>query len=425
MVAVPFIYFLCLLIYVLIKKRTFDISAYLISIYLISSAFSIFIDINNLRSLETARYEIGLLPTVVYCILLTIVFYPFIKMPALGKLNFLNIKPKLFYTISYLYITFFIILCFLSINLIIDVLNGDMGALRGALSSGDVINSPFTNTSSILKPFILIISVFTSLSMIMLLFYFYSICFLQNSKIFNSLLFLSSLSIVIFAILGVDRSKVIYWLLSYGFFLVLFRGNMTRKQHKNILVVSSTMILLILTYFVKLTISRFGNTEIGASSSIYDYAGQSFINFCFFFDEHPYKGFSLQKIFPLFYKLFIDNGMDTSVQLNALMTAKTGVAHGVFNTFMGDIMMASNSFVTILYCLIISIISSHLINLKKNNISFYLLVIIFCFYSIPLLGLFSHFYNDFGRTICFLSFIFYAKIISRIKKIDIYNQSNL
>lgn len=416
MVAVPFIYFSILFVYVVKKKKTFDVSAYLISIYLVSSAFSIIIDIYELRSTVTYNYNISLIPTVLYCFLLTIVFYPFIKMPSLSKLDIVPIKPKFFNAISYLYIFSFIIICFFSLNNVIQILNGDMGLMRLAISRGEEGTSLFTNAPAFFRPFLLISSIFTSMSMIMLLFYFYSLCYLKKSKLFNILLFLSSTSIIIIAILGVDRSKVIYWMLSYVFMLILFWKKLTAKQHKNIIYTSLIMLSFLLAYFLVLTFSRFENSDTGADGSIFSYAGQSFINFCYFFDMHPYQGFTLQKVFPLFYKLFIDNGINSSGEINVLMTYKTGVQHGIFNTFIGDILMSSNSVIAILYCLIISRLSFHFLKFKKNNkVNFSHFILLFCFYSIPLLGLFSHFYNNYSRVFCFLFFVYYAFSL-RLKK---------
>jgi len=64
MVAIPFIYFLFLFIYVLKKKKRFEISAYLISIYLVSAFFAILIDIFGYRSTDTINYQISILHTI-------------------------------------------------------------------------------------------------------------------------------------------------------------------------------------------------------------------------------------------------------------------------------------------------------------------------------------------------------------------------
>lgn len=407
MVAVPFVYFSFLLLYVLRKKKSFDISAYIISFYLISAFFSILIDVKDLRSYETRNYDIGIIPSIMYCLLITIVIYPFIKLPIQGKLN-IDVKPLVFKYLSFFSIVSFLILIALSYNTMFQILSGDLGALREAIKSEGEITSVYENAPTFLKPIARIVTLFSNISLIVLLFYFYSISFLKKSKLFNSLLFMSSLSIVILAILGIDRSKIIYWLITYGFFLILFWKNMSRKQQRTNIFGISLILFALSAYFVSVTLSRFEGTDLGVDNSIISYAGQSFINFCYFFDNKPYQEYTLQRLFPIFYNFFVDNGINSAVELNRLMTYKTGIFHGIFASFIGDILMTTNIFTAVIYCLVISRITYVIIVKNKNTNSFYYLVLLFFFCSIPMLGLFTHFYSHTDRMFGFLLFVSYA-----------------
>lgn len=166
-------------------------------------------------------------------------------------------------------------------------------------------------------------------------------------------------------------------------------------------------------YFISVTNSRFGENDSGASGGMISYAGQSFINFCFFFDNHPYNGFSLQKVLPLFNKLFVNDGINSSVELNSLMSMLSGVEHGIFNTFIGDISMASINFIGIIYVILYFFISNYIV--KYLNKDFYGLLLIFLLITIPMLGLFVHFYADFGRMIVFITFVIYSLSAPRVK----------
>lgn len=408
MIAVPFFYFLFLLLFVLFKKKKFDVSAYIICLYLISAFCSILVDVYDLRIWYTQYYKITLTPTILYCGLLTLMLIPFIKLPPLDVSSIQPIKPKLFKTISYIYIFAFFIVLISAAGLIVRVLTGDMSAIRMAISHGEADDlSIFNNVPSFIRPLVVISNVFASVSMIMLLFYFYSVCFLNNSKRFNTLLFASSTTILIFAIIGADRSKVIYWMISYGFFLLLFWNVMTKAQKRRNTKISIFIFSIVLLYFLMLTFQRFDSSDTGSGGSMIYYAGQSFIHFCYFFDEHPYQGFTLQKVFPLYFKLFVDNDISSSTELNRIMSNETGIFHGIFNTFMGDIMMSSSSIVGILYCLFIFLFSSYLLR-KIKKIDFYFLIILFFFASILMFGMFVHYYAEFTRVICFLLFILYA-----------------
>ncbi len=408
MIAVPFFYFLFLLLFVLFKKKKFDISAYIICLYLVSAFCSILIDIYDLRIWYTQYYKITFLPTLIYCALLTLMLYPFIKLPPLDVGSIKVIKPKLFNFISYIYIFAFFIVLFSASGLIVKVLTGDMSAIRLAISHGEADDlSIFNNVPVFIRPFVVISNVFASVSMIMLLFYFYSVCFLNNSKRFNALLFASSTTILIFAIIGADRSKVIYWMIAYGFFLLLFWNVMSKAQKRRNTKISIFIFSVVILYFLVLTFQRFDSSDTGSGGSMIYYAGQSFIHFCYFFDEHPYQGFTLQKVFPLYFKLFVDNDISSSTELNRIMSNETGVFHGIFNTFIGDILMSSNALVSFIYCGIVAFFSGILLR-RNRNIDFYFLVMLFFFASILMFGIFVHYYAEFTRVICFLLFMFYA-----------------
>lgn len=415
MVAVPFIYFLFLLIYVLKKKKRFDISAYLISIYLISAFFSILIDVFDYRSLDTSNYQISVLPTIMYCTLLTMVFYPFIKMKRINMDMYYNKEPKLFNFISYFYIVAFIITFIFSINIIIKIfIFNDFNEIRNMLYRGDSQEfSVLSNINPIYKPIFLLFDIFSSLSFIMLIFYFYSICFLKKPKWFNTLLLISSTTIILNGIIGIDRSKVIYWLIVYGFCFILFKDYLTKKSKKNLYIVSGIIISFLLFYFISVSNSRFGESDSGTSGGLIAYAGQSFINFCFFFDNHPYNGFTLQSIFPVFYKIFIDNNLLGNTQLQALMTAQTGVEHGIFNVFFGELSASSGNFVGIIYVIFYFLILNIIV--RYVNKDFYGLLLIFLLISIPMLGIFSHFYADFSRMFVFIVFLIYSLSAPRVK----------
>lgn len=409
MVAVPFIYFSLLLFFILKKKRYFDVSAYLVALYLLSSFFSILIDIKSFRSVDTQNYDIGIIPTVFYISLLTFMIWPFYKFKTEKIFHIRLNKPKIFNGIVYFFFACFLLALIISFKRIIQILSGDLGELRLALTRGEQTGG-FDSEGGIIGLFLTVINVFGGFSLIMLLFYFYSISYLKRSKIFNVITFLSSLTIILISILGVDRSQVVYWLICFGFMIVLFWRHLTKKHRKNLVLISVVFLGAIISYFMTLTFSRFKESDSGATGGMIGYAGQSFINFCYFFDEVRFPQFSLQRIFPLYYKLFINNGIiDGAGALNEVISLKTGKSVTVFASFIGDIMVASGKLATILYCLAYGVITRIILKHKNyRSLYFHQILILFCFITIPLLGLFSHFYNSFPRIIALSCFIFYA-----------------
>ncbi|HXT83458.1 MAG TPA: hypothetical protein VN704_03870, partial [Verrucomicrobiae bacterium] len=225
--------------------------------------------------------------------------------------------------------------------------------------------------------------------------------------LFNAIILLSSISIILIGIIGIDRSKVFYWMVSYGFCLVLFWPRLNKKQHKGILIVSGLILSAVMLYFLVLTFSRFDIQDTGGGGSMISYGGQAFINFSFFFDKVNYREFTLQRIFPLVYKLFVDNGIQNTGQLNEVIGLQTGKNLGVFSTFIGDIMVACGRLVAILYCIIFYFLSRWLLG-KRIILNFYQLVFLFCLITVPMLGIFVDYYAGFEVTIPLICFLIYA-----------------
>ena len=410
MITLPFIYFSLLLTYILYKKRAFDISAYLVLLYLLSSFFSILIDIKHLRSFDTKNYEISLFPALLYCCLLTLTIWPFYRFSSekikLIKLN----RSKLFDRVVYFYFAIFLLILITSVNSLIQILHGNIAELRNALGNG----SGIANNSIASNPIYMFAGILAGFSTIMLLFYFYSICFLQRSKWFNFITLLSSMSIILLGMVNVDRSKTAYWIITYGLMIVLFWRKMSRKQHKNAFFISIMVLSALIFYFLNVTFSRFNTQDLGSGNSMISYAGQSYINFCYFFDNVSYNQFSLQRIFPLFYKLFIHNGIRNSVSLNAAISLRTGKSIGVFSTFLGDIMVASGRIAVIIYCFFFYIVAKVFCQHKnKSSVHFYKIILMFCAILVPMCGIFTYFYADFTVIIALIFFILYALYLKR------------
>jgi len=349
--------------------------------------------------------------------LLTLTIWPFYKLKSEKIISIKLGNHKLFKRIVYLFFICFLLILFTSYETIQIVLRGDFAELRSILYKGGSI-SELSPIQSFFNPVLIIANILGGSSIIMLLFYFYSISFLNNSKLFNTILLLSSTTIVLIGILGVDRSKPIYWIISYGFVITLFWRYFTKERKKKIIRTSILIISVLGIYVLAITISRFGDRVAGTEGGIISYAGQSFINFCFFYDNVDFKEFSLQRILPLFYKLFVENGIEGSGELNAYIKLKTGIRTSVFSTYIGDILVASGKAVTISFCLFISLISNKYVNRINNNtnntINFYQVIVLFCLSSIPLLGLFTHFYANSPRVIAFWLFIFLAFMFKNI-----------
>src|SRR6185437_263207 len=157
MIVLPFLYFSFVLSYILFKKRGFDISAYVISLYTITSFFAILVDINNLRSFDTIGYQISLLPSVMYCSLLTLTIWPFYQLKTTRIAHIKLNRPKLFNFIIYFYFGCFLLILASSFNSIIQILTGNLVELRSALYKGESITN--INIGGVFKPLFIIANI--------------------------------------------------------------------------------------------------------------------------------------------------------------------------------------------------------------------------------------------------------------------------
>ena len=129
-----------------------------------------------------------------------------------------------------------------------------------------------------------VFAVMNSISPIMFMFFFYSICFLHKKWWFNMIILLSSLGTIIASIIGIDRSMVFYFIIEMFLAYVIFKRYIPKKKKIYIYLFGGLILFGAVSYMVMLTMSRFGQGDNDiAKSSVIDYAGQSFIYFCFFF----------------------------------------------------------------------------------------------------------------------------------------------
>ena len=76
MIAIPFIYFTVLAYHYYRKAHQVNLAVYIAAIYAVSGLFSILMDLFKLRGLDTVHYQLSLLPTIVYCLSITMIILP-------------------------------------------------------------------------------------------------------------------------------------------------------------------------------------------------------------------------------------------------------------------------------------------------------------------------------------------------------------
>lgn len=408
---IPFIYFTILLIYIIVK-RGFDISASITSIYIISTFFSIVI-----MRLGYAPYidrGVTFIPTFIFCFCITLTIIPFYlfdsnKIKNIPKLH--NIQ--LFNAVCYLFIfTFFLFLFVLYKDILYALTFSDIGELRGYNEEWAI---GIGGAHPLIRPFAYILMPFAEFSHIMFLFFLYSICYLKKTKLFNTLLLLSSMSTFLLAISGIDRSRVFYMIVMFILSYVLFRPRLGKIQKRLIRRISIIFGVILLGYFAHITILRFASEihEDTTEDSLITYIGQPYLNFCYFFDNYEPAEISTALIFPLTHQHIIKD-YKGGVSYGRQVYAETGTDLNVFSSFLGNMTIWMSKYAAIVFCIIFFIICMTVLKReRKIEITFGQIIKLYLLIIIPQLGVIAYYYTTPNRAFAAICLIIIAISFSR------------
>lgn len=416
MVAVPFIYFLCLSLYIY-RKRGFDVSCCMVCTYLISSFIGMFLYNNsNIAYRDYTGTQLSLLPTIVYCFFITLIIIPFYKYNSNKKRQIAVLESTfIFDTIGKLFIAIFFILLLFYIHLIQNTFIIGLAESREEFQTGEQGSSPVHNLPLYLKIIFYICGYIGGGSQVMILFFLYSITFLNRSKLFNSLLLLSSLTPVVGGISSADRSTFFFWVLNFFMCFLLFKPYLTKKAKKA--VVKAFMVIGIIggLYIAAVTIARFSLGDSGATGGILGYVGQSYLNFCDVWNRFNTSYHSLAGIFPLSQSLFHFESRDIVEEYQSYIY--DGIAINGFKSFLGYFLVWLGKGATIILPVIIFIIERKIISAKKNTFIWSLpsLIVIYLIGTIPQCGLFSYVYSQSTAVFGAIFFLFLIYVLKKFK----------
>lgn len=404
---VTFIYFLIVFLYI-IKKRGLDISACIIGIYLISALGSIYLHNNDPEYINKTP---TLIPTVIYCSMITLVVYPFYRFNSNKIRKLIKVNVKYFNTLSWILIIGFIfaVILFKDDILLRLAYGNEIGQLRGQ-GSADLGNAQ-ANLSGPLRIISSVFMTIISMSAVSFLLFFYSMTYLKKKWYFNLLLFLSTMGCMVASIVGIDRSVFFYWIIDFIFIYVLFKPYIPSKVRKITIIFGGTLIGVAILYLLLITFSRF---EDNAISSIASYMGQSYLNFCWFWDNYDAPVVNLGLFFPVFtHFIGIDWGAPVEpVSFGMFVESRVGYFVNVFYTFMGTIMLYLGQWAVIPYCICFTLISNTILN-NQRRFGIHTFIRVFIFAIIPFCGVIVYLYVDYIRALGAIVMLFFC---SRLEK---------
>ena len=395
MIAVPFIYFTLLAVYLIRRNKGIDISAFLVMVYAFSAFMSILLDIFGVYDINGVYEKIPVSPvaTITYCALITLAVIPFRRINSLDLRAVDMQKYWLVDLFSWVLIITFFITAYNTFTHLDTILHSNLKDIRDDMYS----NVEGTKVSGIEWLLALPETLFSQFSPVALLLYFVNIAKERKSKLFNWLLLLASLTPVIKAVLIAGRTQPIYWFLSFMALYILFRPMMEQQQRRKALMPFVVFGGMVGLFVAAVTVARFAMADIADDTGTFDsllaYSGQSFVNFNYFFTQYTAHGIHLDRIFPLTNYFIWHPGWNLE-DYRDMIWSYSGLNIGVFFTFLGDLMIDLGHFGMVIYVLLFYLVSTYVCRSanEEGTIRLSRLLIILMLFLIPLQGIFYYSY---------------------------------
>jgi len=400
-----------------LKKKTYDAGSVLISLYIIYAVFAVllYFDKNSVDSFVFQNFGIKPLPLLYLFITLAISFSPILLYDS-RKYN--GIQPP---SVNLDYFAWFFILCFLlQIGGIFENLsNGLYQVLFVDDGTAELYSQMIDKTSEGGKGISNIFSIFANtLYGFGIIMFFYYISQPKRKKLIVWGLGIGILiGILSYAAAGQRGGMIKRTLLFLGTFF-LIRNYLGDKVKKWIAVSGAILVLFLTFIFATMTVSRFGERDGGASSSIVRYAGQAVLNF----DRYAFDNNGIRygdRVFPIFKKLLLfENVPDNFIERRAKYPYLY-INDEVFVTYIGDFCFDFGPYVAFILIVLFSIWVRSRTKSNNSQYPFHKLILLqFCL-SICIQGgsLFS--YADTGN----LTIIVYL-LLYTLFAINYSNRSN-
>lgn len=388
----PLLYFLILTLYLWNKNKVFDLAVYMSSLFVITSLCSeLMILLGQTEGsgvlVDGWKMEFGLVPTLLYCVLITITIIPFsfIRVEKLQRVT--SSRRYVMYGLTLLIILQAIVMVLLVSTCINELFTSNLKDLKNSYYSGEL--SPL-DTKMLQMPFPIRILFLTSSTTIFALpLFFYFTCVEKRNVLLCSPLIIVSMTNIFKGLVIADRTEMILWGLMLVFCIILFRNLITRQVKRAFTFSGIPLAALAISYFVAVSSARFDTKdESGAGNSILMYAGQSYMNFCYFYDNHNSDLYYLEREFPVTSMvLFNSTYTDTKEE----RSAKEGFFIGVFASHVGSWLLDSGTFGAIMFSLVFALLCILVIKrYNRSEFSIEEIFLIFILGTVPTFGIFYY-----------------------------------
>jgi len=401
---IPLIYFGGLTFYFWQRNRSFDLSVYISLLFTITSLCCVLMVMGGHLSgsgvlTDGWMPEFSILPTVLYCGLITLTILPFSFIRTEKLVNITNVHRRTIFALSIFIIIQGLLIYYVVLGSISELLSGDFKYIKDAGYAGDITPADAKMLTMPLPAQLMYLM--TSMTLLGIPLFFYYSCIEKRSLWLTVPLLAVSLSPVLRGILAADRTEIIHYGLMFLFTLVFFKGFLTTKVRNFFLIVSVPILMIGTTYIVAVSASRFEDSQEGASGSMLEYAGQSYANFCYFYDNHNRDLFYFEREIPVTtYFLSKEQYADTKEE----RSAKEGFFIGVFASHIGSWMLdtgvVGSCIISALFFLVCCLVIR---NFNRTEFDIADVMMIFVLGAVPTFGIFYYRYYSIGTAFIYVA----------------------
>ena len=340
MVIIPFIYFTLLTIYWWKKHQGLDVCVYMSGLYAISTFCAVIIVLQNMLDaggvlFDQTDIELNLLPTVTFCALHTLCLLPFSMIHSKEIKTISQNGEKTLFYVTLLLIFVGLINFYLIFDSTLEILQGDLSTIRSDHYKG--ILSPAQVKAQSMPSILGYIYYLNVSTMLAIPIFFYYLCLGKKKWWWNIIVLFTSMSVPLAGIQMADRTEILLYIQMFVFCLIFFRNLMPKKIKKGMKILLIPISFLLIFYVSAVSIARFDKREGGATESAIQYAGQGYLNYCFFWEKANSDYIATEREFPLLNHSIAK--IDSNPERRSERSGKQGFFISVFPTYLGDIML--------------------------------------------------------------------------------------
>ena len=394
MFIIPFVWFSTLSFLLWRKHGGFDISVYISLLYTFTSFLAMLLVAFDMLGDGGILYfssdkGLDLVPTLLFCITISLSILPFHLVYTRDIRNISCVSPFMFDAMSLFLILESMLNLYLVADSTLDILSGDLAAIRDSVYAGDA--TPAMLKAESLGFIFRVFYYFNMATLLCLPILFYNICFRHKPWWWNFLLFFASLSAPIAGIQSVDRTEMIYYALMMVFCILFFWPQMSRRLRRKFLLFLLPFIALGAVYVTVVSQARFEKQDGGAAVRNMQYTGQGYLNFCYFWNYANYDELTVERIFPYYSNSVLKKS--SSLTRREERSGQQGFFISVFPTFVGDIMLDISPIGMVLWVTCFAFIGLLLIRQShRTQYDISEVLLIFTMACIPVFGIFYYRY---------------------------------